>query len=393
MTEAAAYLADEGASPEEVEAALSTVLSEGATEEFKRAFGPRRLMKRMAKGDLSERAMELADALLAEGSIDLAPYQDFNALYREELNPDELLPLSSPSPPSLPEDAPCWWLNLALAAGARAALVPSAACQLRFEPAAEPNYSEPPVLRLMQLSRRERIGSEIECKVWPAAVMLGRWLWCHRQLVSGQRVLELGAGVGTAGLAAAACGASLVVLTDINEAALQCARSNCTRNGDSIQSVTAVSHLDWARPPILDAADAAESHAEANAEVRNAAEVGIEAGTGAEDKLAALLRQPFDVLLAADVVNDEGLSELVFRMLQLYLTHRGLFVMCCPKPRHRHCVGRLRSMLVHAPELSVSVCDVPHWMAAGVEEASVVQHELILAQWAHAEPGQQNKSA
>ena len=38
-------------------------------------------------------------------------------------------------------------------------------------------------------------------------------------------------------------------------------------------------------------------------------------------------------------------------------------------------------MLVQAPELSVSVSDVPEWMVAGLDEALVVQHELLLAQW------------
>jgi predicted nicotinamide N-methyase len=363
MAAASALLADGGSSPEQIEAALSAVLADSATDDFSRAFGPRRLMKRLAKGDLSERAMELADELLAGGSVNLASDQDYSALHREELHPDDLLPLASPPPPPLPEDAPsCWWLNLAMVAGTRAALVPSVACQLRFEPPTNTDDTEPPILRLVQLSRRERLGSEIQCKIWPAAAMLGRWLWRHRRLVSGQTVLELGAGVGTAGLAAAACGASRVVLTDINEAALRCARANCTRNGDVVQSVAAVAHLDWARPPMLDAADEAEAHAD-------------------EEGVAALLRKPFDILLAADVVNDEGLSEMVFRVLQLYLAPKGLFIMCCPKARHRHCVDRLRSMLVEATELSVSVSDVPDWMVAGLDEAVVVQHELLLAQW------------
>ena len=65
-----------------------------------------------------------------------------------------------------------------------------------------------------------RAGAEIECKVWPAALLLARWLWCHPWLLEGRRVLELGAGVGTAGLAACLAGASRVVITDINATAL-----------------------------------------------------------------------------------------------------------------------------------------------------------------------------
>ena len=56
--------------------------------------------------------------------------------------------------------------------------------------------------------------------MWPAALLLARWLWCHSWLLAGRRVLELGAGVGTAGLAAAVAGVRRVILTDINATAL-----------------------------------------------------------------------------------------------------------------------------------------------------------------------------
>ncbi|CAN0241586.1 unnamed protein product, partial [Ectocarpus sp. 13 AM-2016] len=60
------------------------------------------------------------------------------------------------------------------------------------------------------------------------AAFLGR----HRHLVSEKRVLDLGAGTGVAGLAAAQCGAKDVVLTD-RHALQHLVRSNVERNSGS----------------------------------------------------------------------------------------------------------------------------------------------------------------
>jgi len=50
--------------------------------------------------------------------------------------------------------------------------------------------------------------------VWDAGVALSLWLSQHSEAVRGKRVLELGSGVGISGIAAAACGASHVTLSD-----------------------------------------------------------------------------------------------------------------------------------------------------------------------------------
>lgn len=51
--------------------------------------------------------------------------------------------------------------------------------------------------------------------VWDAGVALSIWLQRHPDFVSGSPVLELGSGVGIAGLSAALAGASAVRLTDV----------------------------------------------------------------------------------------------------------------------------------------------------------------------------------
>jgi predicted nicotinamide N-methyase len=51
-------------------------------------------------------------------------------------------------------------------------------------------------------------------KVWPSARIMGKWMWRNRAIFYGKRVLELGAGPGALGLAAACCGAAHVRVTD-----------------------------------------------------------------------------------------------------------------------------------------------------------------------------------
>lgn len=394
MADAATLLTDPNATPDAIETALAAVLRDGTTDDFAKAFGPRRLLNLLAKGRLSEHAAELADELLAipaqSGGVGLAGGLDFTeVLHHDELFPDELVELFTasdafpPAPVAPADDDGLLALHRPLASGGLASFSP-ASCRLVYSSTTngEPEEGEEgggaataaaaPTLRLLSLSRRSRIGSEIECKVWPSAAILGRWLWRHRPLVEGSNILELGAGVGTAGLAAAACGARRVVITDINATALKCAKANCERNGEAARAAARVAHLDWARPPLLDAA-ATASPADATEE---------------DKEVAALLRAPFEVILAADVINNEGLSEMVYRMIQLYLAPRGVFLMVCPKPRHRHTVEKIRRLLLESNELTAVATPVPEGLLDGLgEEAHLLEHELVVAQWTHGRRG------
>jgi len=77
-------------------------------------------------------------------------------------------------------------------------------------------------------------------ELWPSALALARWL-AGGEVLEGLRVLELGAGLGLAGLAAALCGAR-VVQTDYVARALALAKENAEINGATdIEQVTA----DW----------------------------------------------------------------------------------------------------------------------------------------------------
>eukprot|EP01134_Creolimax_fragrantissima_P005768 CFRG5768T1 len=55
-----------------------------------------------------------------------------------------------------------------------------------------------------------------ENHVWPCASLLAKFVWSRRAVLSGKRVIELGAGVALPGQLAAFCGAT-VALTDVSE--------------------------------------------------------------------------------------------------------------------------------------------------------------------------------
>lgn len=82
-------------------------------------------------------------------------------------------------------------------------------------------------------------------ELWPSAVGLATYLW-KECAISGQRVLELGAGLGLVGIVAAKKGAS-VLQTDFIAAALELARQNAQENDVSIERILA----DWRDFPAI----------------------------------------------------------------------------------------------------------------------------------------------
>ena len=91
-------------------------------------------------------------------------------------------------------------------------------------------------------------------RVWEAGIVLARWLargeGSGAPQLRGRRVLDVGAGTGVAGLAAAALGAD-VTLSDAEEA-LPLLRRNAEANARVVTAaggVARVACLDWAAPP------------------------------------------------------------------------------------------------------------------------------------------------
>lgn len=77
-------------------------------------------------------------------------------------------------------------------------------------------------------------------KLWEASFVLAYFLG-RQPVVAGQRILEIGAGIGIVGVYAAMCGHN-VTITDINEDALRFCRANALLNGAPQATVM---QLDW----------------------------------------------------------------------------------------------------------------------------------------------------
>jgi hypothetical protein len=89
---------------------------------------------------------------------------------------------------------------------------------------------------------------------WDGALLLARYLEVCSSCVRGYRVLELGAGCGVAGIAAAALGAQSVLMTDLT-AILPLLQSNIDRNRPLITTSTDSNSMeccecDWYQQPV-----------------------------------------------------------------------------------------------------------------------------------------------
>lgn len=89
--------------------------------------------------------------------------------------------------------------------------------------------------------------------VWDGSTVLAKYLEASlADALSGLTVLEVGCGVGVAGLAAAALGAGHVILTDLPYA-LDNTRAVVKANAASVPGRISVVELDWTAPQPLDA--------------------------------------------------------------------------------------------------------------------------------------------
>jgi predicted nicotinamide N-methyase len=87
-------------------------------------------------------------------------------------------------------------------------------------------------------------------RLWDAAMVLAYVLGCQRD-VAGRRLLELGAGLGAPGLAAATAGYT-VTMSDYEDIIIDFQRVSAAASG--LKNIEFV-HLDWLEPPTLEPFD------------------------------------------------------------------------------------------------------------------------------------------
>ncbi|KAG2429921.1 hypothetical protein HXX76_010701 [Chlamydomonas incerta] len=193
------------------------------------------------------------------------------------------------------------------------------------------------VLRFVQDPSSEHLGTT----VWDASVVLAKWFEKNirkgdfaRSKVRGKRALELGAGMGLAGMAFAMVGANVVLTdtadvlpllrinyeTNMSPAAVRLARGH--QHGtwaDSAGSVE-VQELDWVKP-----------------------------------EQVAPLHPPYDYVLAADCIYHEGLTEHFHRTV-MEVTNEKSTVVVCNELRSHSVQGRFMELFT----ATHSIKSVPH---------------------------------
>ncbi|XP_068208641.1 protein N-lysine methyltransferase METTL21D-like [Palaemon carinicauda] len=100
---------------------------------------------------------------------------------------------------------------------------------------------------------------DVGCVVWDAAIVVAKYLEKHREqpeknVVAGGSVVELGAGTGFLGLAAALMGASKVTITDLPEF-VHLMEKNIEENRHVIKGQVKAKALEWGNKEHIDAID------------------------------------------------------------------------------------------------------------------------------------------
>jgi len=150
---------------------------------------------------------------------------------------------------------------------------------------------------------RQRQQRDTGFVLWPAALVLARYVRDNAHLVRDRVVLELGAGAGLSGIACAAL-AKKVVLTDSNDECLRNLAYNARLN-DLGEASVAVRHLDFADPPATQ----------------------------------------YDRIIASDVVCCDGDARALAAALAALLSSDGVALVAQPNPRHRYGVDKFPDAL------------------------------------------------
>lgn len=109
----------------------------------------------------------------------------------------------------------------------------------------------PFVIQSQQLQARQVQRGEVEgtygtgATVWPASMVLLKYLEKNPFLIQGKSVVDLGAGTGITSIAAAILGASRVVCTDGTASVVRLASDNVKHNSQRVGNVIDVREYSW----------------------------------------------------------------------------------------------------------------------------------------------------
>jgi predicted nicotinamide N-methyase len=164
------------------------------------------------------------------------------------------------------------------------------------------------------------------CAIWPSSLFLARALLATPALVAGKRVVDVGCGLGVAGVAAALAGAQSTMLCDRNTFACSFALLTAAANG-------------LFPTPLADTAAAGERQLPSSLPHAGSAGMGSVSALELDwHTPPAALRAAFDVMLCADVLYDATAAEPVAALALHLLAPGGTLVLAdnpTRTPAHR----------------------------------------------------------
>ncbi|CAM9474305.1 unnamed protein product [Choristocarpus tenellus] len=180
------------------------------------------------------------------------------------------------------------------------------------------------------VKERQHSQFDVGYQMWPAAIILSRWIHANPAIFTGQCVLELGSGLGLCGLVAA-FSAWEVTLSDFNPVVLHTLQGNVALNsrsgerlGDNVSDSRStkripstaidrsegvrVRHLDWDALPggIIDGQESSEANINASQQWagRDGGEQLIKEDCG-QSIVSIETGQQYDIIIASDHICQE----------------------------------------------------------------------------------------
>jgi predicted nicotinamide N-methyase len=175
----------------------------------------------------------------------------------------------------------------------------------------------------LRISELEQASLGTGLNIWDGSIVLAKYLETHSELVIKNNVLELGAGTGVAGIAAGLLGARSVLLTD-----LEYTLDNLRRNADD--NFAQMAPLAPMTSP--SSVTSSKDQQPVNFAYRVAALDWADSSTYPN---VSGVRQPFDVILGADIVWLEHLVPLLVSTLVACMGENTLLLLshqvidCC----------------------------------------------------------------
>jgi predicted nicotinamide N-methyase len=206
--------------------------------------------------------------------------------------------------------------------------------------------------------------------MWSAAVILSRMLCRNPQLVSGKRVLEVGAGLGLCGIVAARW-ASEITLSDYNPTILRHMDANILINKQEHGEVTVeaapIRPGTTMRVRFLDWEQLGGPEEEQPSEMKVVVESDLVEGPAIQ---ALAMAERFETIIASDMVCQRKDAFGVVRTLLAFLAPGGTAHIVLPSPSNRYGVEAFPEALEAAGLKFTCEPVEEEALTRGIEEAS-----------------------